>query len=102
MALDAQHKKLYDAVVQVAKRATLVNYEPLAKLFGFDLQNPVDRNRLSAMLGRSLATSMRPVGSCSPRSSSRWRTAGSGPTQGKGSGRVQRSSGSSTKMWMTR
>jgi hypothetical protein len=37
--------------VRYAKRGTLINYEPLARLFGLNLQNVVDRNRLSAMLG---------------------------------------------------
>lgn len=49
--LDAKHRKLYDEVARYAKRRTLINYEPLARLFGLDLQSVVDRNHLSAMLG---------------------------------------------------
>lgn len=52
MILDAKHKKLYDEVVRYAKRRVLVNYEPLARPLGLDLQNVVDRNRLASMLGR--------------------------------------------------
>lgn len=50
MVLDAEHTKLYDEVVRYAKYRVLVNYEPLARVIRLDLQNVVDRNRLSSML----------------------------------------------------
>jgi hypothetical protein len=37
--------------VRYAKRGVLINYEPFANLLGLDLQNIVERNQLSAMLG---------------------------------------------------